>query len=149
MRPTNIKLITTAIAVCATVLALNGCRKQEAAPAPSTAESPQASGGLAAQATNAVEAVKATATAVTEQAASQVKAAEEQAQTLIDRAKSLVAENKYQDALHSLGQLSSFKLTADQQKVVDGLKAQIQAALAKASTSSAASALGGALGGKK
>jgi len=39
-------------------------------------------------------------------------------------------------------------VTADQQKLVDALKAQIQSALTKAATPDA-SALGGALGGKK
>ena len=41
------------------------------------------------------------------------------------------------------------KLTSEQQKLVDALKAQIQSALAKAAGSDAASALDGALGGKK
>jgi hypothetical protein len=44
---------------------------------------------------------------------------------------------------------SNIKLTADQQKSVDDLKAQIQSTLAKAVLTNAASALGGALGGKK
>jgi CHASE3 domain sensor protein len=53
------------------------------------------------------------------------------------------------DALDTIKQLAGTKQTPDQQKSVDDLKAQIQSALAKAAGSDAASALGGALGGKK
>jgi len=38
---------------------------------------------------------------------------------LIDRAKALVSEQKYKDALSSLSQLTNIKLTAEQQKSVD------------------------------
>jgi len=48
-----------------------------------------------------------------------------------------------------LSQLSSTKLAYDQQKLVEGLKAQIQSAMAMASTSDATAALSGALGAKK
>ena len=72
-----------------------------------------------------------------------------QAQALIDKAKGLVTTEKYQDALKVVQQLSSLKLTAEQQKLVDGLKAQIQTALAKVTATDAASALGNVLGGKK
>ena len=72
-----------------------------------------------------------------------------QVEGLIYNAKGLVTNQKYQDALNVVQQLSSLKLTPEQLKVVDGLKAQIQAALAKAAGSDAASALGNVLGGKK
>ena len=115
-------------------------------------EPAKAAEGIGAETAKAVDAAKTTAKEVTEQATAQVKAAQDQAQGLIEKAKAFVADKKYQDALASLNQLAGSKLTPDQQTLVDGLKAQIQAALAKAAgtgTNAAASALGGVLGGKK
>ena len=101
-------------------------------------------------------AVPAAAAQVTPPPASQADAAataaaamSTQAQALIDKAKGLVTDQKYQDALNVVQELSSLKLTDEQQKLADELKAQIQAALAKAAAPDAASALGNALGGKK
>lgn len=61
----------------------------------------------------------------------------------------MVTDQKYKDALTVVQQLASVKLTPDQRTLMDGLKAQIQTALAKDATSDAASALGNALGGQK
>ncbi len=138
------KLIITAIAACAILATVSGCKKEEPAP-----PAPKADQGTASQTAPVVDAAKAAAKDVTDQAAAQATVAPEQAQGIIDKAKSLVADNKYAEALSSLKQLSTTKLTDEQQKLVDSLKAQIQAALAKATGSDAASALGGALGGKK
>jgi hypothetical protein len=132
-------------------------------PAPAAAVS-QAASAAASEAQKAVESPKAaadhaqpTVAAATEQA---VKAAVSQTNTvaaasstqvqgLIDKAKGLVTDEKYQDALKVVQQLSSLKLTPEQQTLVDGLKSQIQTALAKATGADAASALGNVLGGKK
>lgn len=147
------KLIISSLSMSAALVMLAGCSKEETPAPPATPEAPKAAQSLPADAAKAVDAVKDTAKQTADQATAQVKAAQDQAQQqaqgLIDRAKSLVADQKYQDALSSLGQLSSLKLTADQQKMVDDLKAKIQAALAKATATDPASALGGALGGKK
>lgn len=149
----NSKLIIPGLLVCASLAILAGCSKEEAPPPPAAPEAPKATQSLPSDAAKAVDAVKDTAKQAADQATTQAKAAQDQAQQqaqgLIDRAKSLVADQKYQDALSSLGQLSSLKLTADQQKMVDDLKAKIQAALAKATATDPAAALGGALGGKK
>ena len=144
----NLKLILTGIAACAVLGMTFGCKKQEPAPVP---EAPKAAEGVSSKAAEAVEAVKTTTKEVTEKAATQVNVAQDQAQAIIDRAKTFVADKRYQDALSGLSQLGTTKLTPEQQQRVDDLKAQIQAALAKAavSGSNAASALGGVLGGKK
>jgi hypothetical protein len=49
-----------------------------------------------------------------------------QVQGLIDKAKGLVGEKKYSEALASLKELGASKLSPDQTKMVDDLKAQIQ-----------------------
>jgi len=51
-------------------------------------------------------------------------------QGLIDKAKSLIAEGKFSDAASVLQQLAGQSLSSDQQKIVDGLKEQLQKALA-------------------
>jgi outer membrane murein-binding lipoprotein Lpp len=48
------------------------------------------------------------------------------AQGLIDKAKAYVSEGKYKESLTSLKQLSDYKLTPEQQKTVDSLKASAQ-----------------------
>ena len=60
-----------------------------------------------------------------------------------------MAERSTRRRSAALSQLTNLKLTAEQQKLVDDLKAQIQSALAKATAADPAAALGGALGGKK
>ena len=141
------------IAVCGAVAFVSGCKKEEAAPA---VDASKPSDTVAVEPPKAVDEAKPAAkeatdqaTKVTDQAATQAQAAEQQAQGLIDRAKAYVADQKYPDALSTLNQLTGIKLTDSQQKLVDSLKAQIQAALAKTTTDDAASKLGGALGGKQ
>jgi hypothetical protein len=99
--------------------------------------------------TAAVAAAEQALSAATNQAAATVAESMSQVQTLIDKAKGLVTDQKYKDALTVVQQLSSMKLTPEQRVLVDNLKAQIQTALATASGTNAASALGNILGGKK
>jgi hypothetical protein len=72
-----------------------------------------------------------------------------QVQALLEKAKTLTANQKYQDALGYVTQLYNTKLTPDQKQQVDALKAQIQTAMAQKAESQATSVLGGFLGGKK
>jgi hypothetical protein len=157
------------VAAGAALLLAAGCSKQEppAGETPKPAEAPkpaaeaasaaaavsQAAASVVTQAQQTAASVAAAAqqavSAATNQAAAAGAEATSQVQTLIEKAKGLVTDEKYKDALTVVQQLASAKLTPEQRTLVDGLKAQIQTALAKSTTSDAASALGNALGGKK
>jgi hypothetical protein len=164
------KFTFTKLIACAALAILSGCSKEQPA-ADTQAQGSKATEAVKTEATKAVDAVKtettqAVDTIKTEAAkavdtvksqtqpasdnvAPQANAAQQQAQGLIDKAKSLIGEQKYQEAMTSLSQLGKSQLTSDQQKMVDSLMAQIQSALAKSGAKDATSALGGALGGKQ
>src|SRR3954467_13319130 len=136
--------------VCGLMLLAAGCSKQEsAAPPPAPKETKSTTDQLTADAKKvagqATEQVKETAqkgatetkqaaAKVTEQLSLATNAAAAQAGTqpqgLIDRTKTYIADKKYEDALTSLKQLSNTKLTPNQQKIVDDLKAQVQKVMA-------------------
>src|ERR1700759_28149 len=63
------------------------------------------------------------------------------AQGIIDKAKSYVADKKYQPALDTLAKLKNMKLTTEQQTMVDGLKTQIKTLMAGSTTGSAVGGL--------
>lgn len=96
---------------------------------------------------NAAESVKETGEKVAKDVADKAKevtaAASAKGQELIDSAKSLVAEGKFQEAMDKLKAIGGEKLSVDQQAIVDNLKAQIEKALAsgqKAATDAAGAA---------
>ena len=171
----KIKHAVLVVTVAAVLALANGCGKE----APPTGETPKATAEpvpaaeavkavteATSEAQKAVEAPKAAAEQAAAAAAEAAQAAATQAvaaataaaapaamsaqvQGLIDQAKGLVTNQKYQEALTVVQELSNLKLTPEQQKLVDGLKAQIQTALTKAATTDPASAVGNVLGGKK
>jgi hypothetical protein len=166
------KLPKTTLPVLAATMALGlaSCSKNE--PATPTAEDANKTAGYAAdaaaknaeaakaEAAQAAEAAKAEAARVAsvakDEAAKVADAAKAEAakveaakaaesariQGLIDKAKGLVAEGKYPDAASVLQQLAGQSLGADQQKLVDALKEQIQKAIAAKAAGSAAGKLG-------
>ena len=124
------------VVTIAFAIGLAACSKQESqAPAPATqpaAESVQK------QAEAAAPAAQDAATATTAQA-----------QGLITKVQSYIADSKYSDAANLLKELSSMKLTPEQQKLVDDLTAQVQKAMAGAASDAsknATDAVGGMLG---
>ena len=110
-------------------------------PATPQAEPAKAAGAAASAVDSAKAAVEKTVTdtkaAVTTTANPAAADANTKFNSLVDQAKSLLGQNKYTEALNSLQQLSSLKLTPEQEKIVSDLKAQIEKAMAGKTASEA------------
>jgi hypothetical protein len=159
------KTISIGMVVCALAVSLGGCSKSETPPAPpaepqtpapaAATEAPPAASAPAAEikpadVKPAVEATAAPAAPAVEPATTAAVPAADavlaQAQALIDKAKALVDAKQYQPALDIINQLGTMTLSAEQQKLVDDLKTQIQNLMSSQTVSNATSAVGGLLG---
>lgn len=149
MKPYTVSVL----AVTAAFALVAGCSKQDSTISTTTSEAEKATGSMAEKLKDTAEAAKTTAEkaagGVAKQAETAATAVSGTAQTLIDKARGLVTEKKYQEALTALGQLSDLKITDEQKKMVESLKTQIQKALAGQAAPDGASAVGNLLGGKK
>lgn len=162
------KLILPLMTATALILGSAGCDKQETSTsvtddankaaeaakvdAAKTAEAAKVDAAKTAEAAKVeaakvAEAAKVDAAKTDEAAKADAAKAADSAKTseLIDKAKSLVAEGKYSDAASVLQQLAGQSLSGDQQKLVDGLKEQIQKAIAAKATENAAGSVGNLL----
>jgi hypothetical protein len=119
---------TAAVEPTAAPAAPAASEPQPPAPAPKPAEQPAA------------------ATATTPPAPAGSSLSTTQVLGILGKAKDETKAGNYKDALKSVEQLKDYKLTADQQKTVDKVKAEIQTELAK---KTAGSAIGDILGNKK
>ncbi len=139
-----------ALAICGTTLLLSACNKKEepVTPPAGDVQKPMeaTTGNMNIATTNAAAEAQNQVTEVKTAAETAATDATVQAQALIDRIKGLVAEKKYTEALGSIGELSKLKLTADQQKWLDDMKAKIQKAMTDKAASDAAKSAGGLLG---
>jgi hypothetical protein len=136
--------LLSAITLCASLLI--ACSKQET----STPQAPETTKPAAEGAATEMQKSAETAAPAAQEAAT---AATSEAQSMIDKAKALVADSKYSEAMDLLKKLSSMQLTPEQKQLVDDLTAQVQKAMAGAAASSATQkaqdAAGGMLGGNK
>ena len=150
-------VLSLAVLPFAALLIVVGCGKKEDPAAPSTGGSKPAESSSAPvqrAATDVKEAVQQTAQDVAQkvgaesdkiknQVQEQVQATKDQgaatadtlkAQALIEQASKLVANTKYAEAADLLKQVANYKLSPDQQKLVDDLGAKIKTGLAGSAT---------------
>ncbi len=147
------------IAMCCAGLLLAACAKQEEAPTASQSSSPapSATATPSAEIKAAVDTAASTAAKATEEVKAPPAptppaantAGTSQLQTILAQAKQQFTEKKYNEALATLSQLSNVSLAAEEQKMVDQLKGQIQSALASQTASEGAKSLGNLLDTKK
>jgi hypothetical protein len=129
-----------------------GCSKNEevSVPPPAAADAPASAVQKAVDtAQTQTELVKEKAADVTAKVQAEAESASAKVQDLIEQARKYLGENKASEALAVLNQLAGFKLTPDQQALIESLKAQaqkaVQATLKSGATEEATKAAGGLL----
>lgn len=151
----ELRMMSCVVALCGwACVSMIGCGKQESQTPPAVSESRPSVEKAVSDAQKQAESQKATAQSTAAEAEKAVgdaaATASSQAQGMIDKVKTLIAEKKYNDAMTTIKELSALKLTPEQQKLVDDLKAQVQKALtssaAEDATKKASEAAGGLLG---
>ncbi len=126
--------LTQLVAALALGVGLVACSKQESqTPAPTTQP--------------AAEQIQNQAEAAAPAAQNAATATASEAQGLIDKVQGYVTDSKYSDAANLLKELSSMKLTPEQQKLVNDLTAQVQKSMADAAASDAQKKATDAVGG--
>ena len=142
------KLLIT-LAAAAALSFITGCQDNSNKPSDAPATKTNAAASVATEAAKVIEAAAPAAQkAIADTKAAATTAANDtvaKANTIIDQAKALVSDKKYSEALNSLQSLSGFKLTTEQDKIVAGLKDQIQKAMAAVTGSDSATAVGNML----
>jgi len=131
------KTIITTLATAVLALALAACSKSspEAPKVSSETSTTMSQSADAAKdlAGKAVETAKDAATQVVAAATNAVASPTAPFNDGIAAVKKFIADKNYQGALDQLNKLSSLKLSDEQTKVVDGLKTEVQALIAKGS----------------
>jgi outer membrane PBP1 activator LpoA protein len=155
----RIKLVLSMLSTpVAAALFLSGCSKPADSTAPAVTQRAPAESAApveGAPKTAAVAEVKTTSESTVEAAAkvspptvptTEVAAPAVPTQSLVQstftKAKGLIAEKKYPEALAALSELSNVNLTAEQQTLVEQLKAQIQTLMASQAGNEGVSAVG-------
>ena len=141
---------TVIVSLFAVALLAACSKKEEATPGVAAAtESQKSTANVVEDVKKQADSVAASAKATAADAVKQVEAAKDSAvnnvNAVIEKAKTLISETKYEDASKLLQQLAAQTLTPEQQKLVDDLKAQIQKALASKATGDASGAVGNLL----
>ena len=136
------------MAVC--LLLASGCGSKDEATLPAAGEATKASEAAAADAQKLATSAQRTASeaaAALKDATATAGDSTAKAQGLIDTAKRLTSENKWSEALKTLNELANVKLTPEQQKLVESLKAQAQKQIEAMATKKATDEAGKAVGG--
>ena len=126
-----------AVSLAAAVIGLSGCGEtptdKPATPAASThGDAPAAVQSASDGAQKVADGAQQTAQKATAGAADLTGAAGAKVKEALAQAQALLSQGKLQEAQDSLKSLADLKLPADQQKMVDDLKAKIQQAMAAA-----------------